>query len=285
MLALTRGRVAAQLVLLCVALAGCESMSDLLRSAPKPTARVTNASLKGLTLEKVDLVFDVEIANPYDVGLPLTELGYSVGSGGQKLFEGSVQPSGAIPGRGSKVIEVPVSLKFSSVLAALKGVRPGSVVPYRADFNLGFDAPIVGRMNLPLSYRGEVPVPAVPDVSVVAFDVDSLSYDKVQATVKLNVKNNNQFALDLSKLGLNFSLGGKEVSRTQFAQSASLAPGQSATVEVPMSFSPRAFGAGMLNLLSGDDASYAVSGSLDAGTRFGPLSLPFTHKGDTNIVK
>jgi len=41
----------------------------------------------------------------------------------------------------------------------------------------------------------------------------------------------------------------------------------------------------MLNLLSGGDASYAVSGSLDAGTRFGSLSLPFTHKGDTNIVK
>jgi LEA14-like dessication related protein len=285
MLALTRGRVAATLVVLCMALAGCESMNDLLKSAPKPTARVTGASLKGLTLEKVDLVFDVDIANPYDVSLPLTELGYSVSSGGQKLFEGSVQPSGAIPARGSKVIQVPASLKFSSVMAALKGVRPGSVVPYRADFNFGIDAPVVGRMNLPLSHSGEVPIPAVPDVTVTAFDVDSLTFDKVQATAKLNVKNTNQFALDLSKLGLNLSLGGKEVSRTQLAQSASLGPGQTASVEVPLSFSPRAFGAGMLNLLSGGDASYAISGSLEAGTRFGPLSLPFSHKGNTNIVK
>src|SRR6185295_16459536 len=106
MLALTRGRVVATLVVLCVALASCESMNDLLKSAPKPTARVAGASLKGLTLEKVDLVFDVDIANPYDVSLPLTELGYSLNSGGQKLFEGSVQPSGTIPARGSKVVQV-----------------------------------------------------------------------------------------------------------------------------------------------------------------------------------
>jgi LEA14-like dessication related protein len=285
MLALTRGRVAATLIVLCVALASCESMNDLLKSAPKPTARVAGASLKGLTLEKVDLVFDVDIANPYDVSLPLTELGYSLNSGGQKLFEGSVQPSGTIPARGSKVVQVPVGLKFSSVMAALKGVRPGSVVPYKADFSVGLDAPVVGRMNVPLSHSGEVPIPAVPDVSVVAFDVDSLNFDKVQATAKLNVKNTNQFPLDLSKLGFNLSLGGKEVSRTQLAQSASLGPGQTATVAVPLSFSPRSFGAGMLNLLSGGDASYAISGSLDAGTRFGPLSLPFSHKGNTNIVK
>jgi len=285
MLALTRGRVAATLIVLCVALASCESMNDLLKSAPKPTARVAGASLKGLTLEKVDLVFDVDIANPYDVSLPLTELGYSLNSGGQKLFEGSVQPSGTIPARGSKVVQVPVGLKFSSVMAALKGVRPGSVVPYKADFSVGLDAPVVGRMNVPLSHSGEVPIPAVPDVSVVAFDVDSLNFDKVQATAKLNVKNTNQFPLDLSKLGFNLSLGGKEVSRTQLAQSASLGPGQTATVAVPLSFSPRSFGAGMLNLLSGGDASYAISGSLDAGTRFDPLSLPFSHKGNTNIVK
>jgi hypothetical protein len=38
-------------------------------------------------------------------------------------------------------------------------------------------------------------------------------------------------------------------------------------------------------MLSGGDASYSISGSLDAGTRFGPLSLPFSHKGNTSIVK
>lgn len=279
-------RLAALLCLACATLlGGCQSMEDLLKSAPKPTARITGASLRGLTLEKVDLVFDVEISNPYGANLPLLDLGYSIGSGGQKLVEGNVQPAGAIPANGSKVIQLPASIRFASVMATLKNVRPGSVVPYQADFSLGVDAPVVGRLNLPLSHSGEVPVPAVPEVSLESFDIGALSLEKVEATAKLHVKNTNQFNLDLAKLGLNLTLGGKEVSRTKLAESASLAPGQSGTIEVPLSFSPRAFGMGVFNMLSGKQAGYSISGSVEANTRFGPMALPFTKSGNANISR
>ncbi len=279
-------RCAAVVALICTAtLAGCASVNDLLKAAPKPSARISGVALQGLTLEKVDLVFDVEVTNPYEVNLPLVDLAYAIGSGGQKLIEGSVQPTGAIPARGTKVIQVPASIKFGSLMSALKGVRPGSVVPYTADFNLGFDAPVVGRLNLPLSHKGEIPVPAVPEVSLVSFDIEALSFDKVEAIAKLQVKNTNQFDFNVTNLGLNLAIGGKDVSHTKLAQSTSVASGQSATVEVPLSFSPRAFGAGLFNLLNGSQAGYSISGSFDAATRFGPISLPFSHRGNTSILR
>ena len=270
---------------LAVMLSGCQSVDQLLKTAPKPTARVTGTRLQGLTLDKVGLLFDVEVTNPYAVALPLVDLGYTIASGGQRIVEGNVTPTGSIPASGSKTLQVPAAIEFQSLFSALKGVRPGSVVPYTADLNLGVDAPVVGRLNLPIAHRGELPVPAVPDVSLVAFDIGALSLEKVSATARLGVKNTNEFDLDLNRLGLDLALGGKDVARTGIASSARLAPGQTATLEVPMSFSPRAFGAGVFALLQGSEAGYAISGSLEAGTRFGPVALPFRASGKTAISR
>lgn len=270
---------------LLLALPGCQSLDEVLKSAPKPTARVTGARLQGLSLEKAALVFDVEVRNPYAVPLPLVQVSYAVGTGGQRIVDGSIAPSGSITASGAKVLQVPVAVQFRSLLEAAKGVRPGSVLPYTADLSFGVDAPVLGPVNVPVSHAGELPVPAVPEVSLVAFEVGALSLDKVSATARVRLRNTNQFDLDLDRLALTLAVGGKDVARTSAAASPKLAPGQSATVDVPVSFSPRAFGMGVFNLLRGSDARYALSGSLEAGTRFGPITLPLEARGTTPISR
>jgi hypothetical protein len=54
---------------------------------------------------------------------------------------------------------------------------------------------------------------------------------------------------------------------------------------VPLSFSPRAVGIGIVNLLRGNQIAYQVSGSVDANTRFGPLSLPFSRISNTAVTR
>lgn len=269
-------------VLFAALLSGCQT---LLSSAPKPSARIIGVNLQNLTLEKIDLVFNVEITNPYDVSLPLAELTYSISSAGKQVLQGGVQPNGAIPAHGTQVIQLPAIVQFASLAKVLGNVRPGSVVPYKADLALGVDAPVVGRLSLPLTKSGEVPVPAVPEVELTAFDISALSLDEVKAVAKLRVKNTNQFPLDLSKLGFAFGLGGKEIGRTNLANATSLAPGQIATLEIPISFAPRKFGAGLLNLLRGNQIAYQLNGSIEANSRFGPISLPFSRIGNTPVSR
>jgi LEA14-like dessication related protein len=264
---------------------GCAQVEEVLKAAPKPSARVTGAQLQNLTLEQVGLVFDVEVSNPYSVALPLLETGYAIDSGGQQIVAGRVQPGGSIPAQGVASVKVPATIRFKSLLAALKGVRPGAVVPYTARIDLAVDAPVVGRTTVPLTRSGEVPVPAAPDVRMTSFDIGSLTLDKVSAMARLDLRNNNQFEIDLAKLGLDLALGGKAVAQTKLSNPTKLAPGQSATLLVPVSFSPRAFGMGVFNLLRGSEAGYAVSGSLDAGTPFGPMALPFSHAGTTKLTR
>lgn len=265
--------------------AGCQSMQDIIGGAPKPTAHIIGASIRGLSLENIVLLFDVEVENPYAASLPLIDLGYSLTSGGRKFLEGTVRPTGSIPARGRQVIQLPATVQFSSLFATLKGVKPGAIVPYTADFRIGVNAPVLGRLGIPLSKSGELPVPAVPQVELTSLAIGKLSLDQMTASAKLQVKNTNQFPLDLTKLGVSFALGGQDVGGSKLANSVNLPAGQATTLDVPLSFSPRAVGVGLVNLLKGNQIAYKVSGSIDANTRFGPLSLPFSHIGNTAVTR
>jgi LEA14-like dessication related protein len=266
-------------------LAGCQSMQEMIGGAPKPTAHVIGTSIRGLSLENIVLLFDVEVENPYAASLPLVDLGYSLTSSGQKFLEGTLKPTGAIPAHGKQVIQLPATVPFSSLYAALKGVKPGAIVPYTADFRIGVDVPVLGRIDVPLSKSGELPVPAVPQVELGSLAIGKLGIDQIKASAKLQVRNTNQFPLDLTKLGVSFALGGQEVGGSKLSNPVTLPAGQSTTLDIPLSFSPRAAGLGLVNLLKGNQIAYKVSGSMDANTRFGPLSLPFSHIGNTTITK
>jgi LEA14-like dessication related protein len=219
------------------------------------------------------------------VDLPLLDLAYAVGSGDTSLLQGSIKPTGAVPARGVSVIQLPARITYASLIRTLKGVRPGSVVPYKADLTLGVDAPVVGRLALPLSKSGELPVPAAPEVELSAFEIAKLGMDETKATAKLQVKNTNAFALDLSKLNIELALGANKIVNTSLAKSARIAPGQSAAVDVPLSFSPRSVGLAVMNLLRGNNSAYSLAGLLEAQTPYGPLAAPFNRNGNTKITK
>lgn len=284
MLSISRTGALALLLMLSL-LAGCQSLQDIAGMAPKPTARVVGTSLRGLSLQNAVLLFDVEVSNPYAASLPLADLSYALGSGGKKFLEGSVRPSGSIPANGKQVIQLPVTVGFAPVISTLKGVKPGAVLPYTADLRLGVDAPAIGRLEVPLSKNGELPIPTVPEVEVTSLEIGKLALDRTTATLKFKVRNTNQFPLDLKRLGLNVALAGMEVGSSRLSDAASLQGGQSDTIAVPLSFAPRTIGASLFNLLRGQQIAYQVSGSLEAGTRFGPISMPYSRIGNAAIVK
>ena len=284
MLFFSRARAALCLAL-ALFLAGCQSLQDMAGMAPKPTAHVVGSSIRGLSLSNVVLLFDIEVANPYTAALPLADLSYALNSGGKELFKGSVQPSGSIPAKGKQVIQLPVTVGFAPVMAALKGVKPGAVVPYTADFTLGVEAPVVGMLKVPLSKSGELPIPAVPEIEMSSYEIGKLGLDQTTGTVKLRVRNTNQFPLDLKRLGMSFALGGQEVGTTRLSDAASLQAGETATLSVPLSFAPRTVGASLFNLLRGKQIAYKVAGSMEANTRFGPISIPYSKIGNTAVSR
>jgi LEA14-like dessication related protein len=152
--------------------AGC----DVLQNMQKPKASLKGLKVADISLESASLLFDVEIANPYAVELPMVNVDYGVVSNASKLFAGKADIAGAVPANSTKVISLPVKLSYMDVFNAFKGVRPGSKIPYQADVGLSVNAPVLGLIRLPLNKTGELDVPAVPK----ATDIEKMLLDKIK---------------------------------------------------------------------------------------------------------
>ncbi|MCA9290986.1 MAG: LEA type 2 family protein [Phycisphaerales bacterium] len=262
---------------------GCDTLQKAIAGAPKPTAKIRDVRLRDLTLAGAAMDFDVEVSNPYGVPLPVAAIDYQLASRGASFLSGRLDDAPAIGAHGSRVLTVPTQLDFASLLASVKGVRPGAIVPYSAGLTVNLDAPGVGPVAVPLSKKGTVPVPAVPDVSLEGVRWTDLSFDAASAVMTVTIGNTNAFPLDVSQLNYALALGGVEVADAGLSKAMSIRPGTSTSIEIPLSFSPKSLGLAAFNMLTGSGASYDLSGGLAAGTPFGPITLPFSRSGQTSF--
>lgn len=267
-----------------VALSGCQAVQNTLAGMDKPTARVTGVQFADLSLQSIGLVFDVEVQNPYSVGLPLLGMDVALSSKGQQFLSGASEVSGVVPAKGLRTIPVRTSVTFAGLLGVLKAVKPGALVPYVADLTLSVDAPAVGKLALPLSKEGELPIPAVPSVSLKRIEWKKLQLDEAQAVFYLDLGNTNSFALDLGRFDYDLSLGGHRVAGAKLAQAESFAAGASKTLGIPFSLRPLDLGLGAFNLLRGKDAGYGIRGSLAVKTPFGRLDMPYSAEGKVPLI-
>ncbi len=273
-------RLVAPLLLLCLLLAsGCGMMDE-------PTARLVGVGLDDIGLDAATLRFDVEVANPYPVSLPLAKLDYTLASSGAQFLSGEAPLEGVVPARGTRTVALPVRLSYVELLKAVSGLRPGAVVPYDAALGLSVDAPVAGLLRLPLRRTGELPVPAVPDVEVTSLRWTDLSLSRAAGEVNLRVVNRNQFPIELSNLAYALSLAGTQVADATIDQSVPFqAAGDAQTVQIPISFSPQRLGVAVLGALRGEAAAYRLTGAMGLQSPYGPMTLPLDKTGRAKLTR
>ncbi|HOD82287.1 MAG: Late embryogenesis abundant protein [Planctomycetes bacterium ADurb.Bin126] len=125
----------------------------------KPTAEIAGVKIQNVSLTEATMLFDVKVGNPYSVPLPLGNLDYAVSSQGQEFVSGKADVQGTVPAKSSKNLGVPVRITFAKLLSAVKGARPGSTIPYKADMGLSVSPPALGALRVPMSKEGELKIP------------------------------------------------------------------------------------------------------------------------------
>jgi LEA14-like dessication related protein len=273
------------LAIVLVANQGCETLQAIAQGAPKPSAAIRSVQLESVSLDGAALAFDVEVTNPYSVPLPLLGLDYTVASGESRLLTGRADPAGSIPAGASKTISVPAVVRFSDVLNAIAGVRPGQVVPYAVNADVSVDAPGLGTVALPLQAAGELPIPAVPEVELTSVQWSRLSLDEATAVLNVRVLNQNTFATDLTKLNYGLSLAGMPIVETSLRQSASFRGGAAQDLAIPIAFRPKDLGLAALRILGGEGGAYRLAGTMSFDTPFGPIELPYERVGETVFAR
>ncbi|MEQ8819295.1 MAG: LEA type 2 family protein [Sumerlaeia bacterium] len=269
-------------------LSGCAEMQgvlgDVVKSAPKPSASVKGAKFQDLSQQSATMLFDVEIENPYGFALPLTDVTYGLAAGGSdtSVFQGAQKLTGTVPAKGTRTVELPLTIGFQELLTAVQGVRPGQVLPYRANFDLSMTNPSGGDpIRLPIEKKGELPVPAAPEVTVEDVAWENLSLANADGVLKLKVKNTNEFAASLAQMGYDLKLSGTSVAKGSLRDAANFEAGGEQTLEIPFSVRPMDLGLAAFNMMKSGQASYDLTGDIDLGTPFAPITHEFSKSGRT----
>jgi len=126
----------------------------------KPSASITGMKVQGISLTDATMLFDVKVDNPYMLPLPLGNLDYALASGGQQFLTGNADVQGTIPAGASKTLPIPIKINYLKLISAVKGAKPGAVIPYTADLGLSVKAPLMGPLRVPMSKDGELKIPS-----------------------------------------------------------------------------------------------------------------------------
>ena len=266
-------------------LGSCANLAEFARSVPRPSASVAGARIQDFSLDFLTLAVDLKIDNPLTVDVPLIDAALRLASGGVEFLSGDFPLQGFVPAGGSRQVTVPVRVDLVQTLRTLSGVRPGQVVPYRAELDLSIDVPVTGVIALPLAHEGGLPIPAPPHVSLDAFRLSDLSLQRVVGTVGLRMTNPNEFAVGLEALDVGLSIAGRTVGDLEATAGPQIEAGGAGVLELPLALNPLNLGSAAFDMLRGNEANYGLKGELAVGTPFGVLRLPLDTSGQAPVSR
>ncbi len=148
-------------LLLIVSGAGCSGGGGRVR----PRARLAGIHFGELDRAALELVFDVEIKNPYSAGMPLTSMSYRLSSKRIELAAGSAKPNTTIAAGAKEKVSLPVRVHYGEILRILKDVEPGSRIPYEAELVLSVNTETLSEIEMPLRKKGKVTLPFISGVT------------------------------------------------------------------------------------------------------------------------
>ena len=268
---------------------GCSSLqqAEQLMSGIQPTGEVKGVKLSGLDLRGIDLLFDVEVDNPNPVVISLDGLDYDLKLLDRSFLKGQQSMGMSLAADGKSQVKLPVRMEFEQLLKHYSDLSKRDEVPYQLDLGLGVDVPLLGRVRLPVSYQGRLPVPKLPDVRVSRIDVQRLSLQAIDLMLELEVANPNRFALMLQRLDYQFKLNGIDVGQGAAAQTLSVDEQGKGRIRLPLSLDLQKAGSGLYGaLVGGRGLSYELNGMLDATGDtpiIGDIKIPLDKQGRFNL--
>lgn len=264
---------------------GCATLLNLIRQVlQEPTVEITKMTLKEVSLTSITSQFAARITNPNPFGFALDGLDYALSIGGARFASGSAPGGVKLKPEGAATTTFDVSFDLGKTASAILDLLSKKVVDYTVDTTFHFKAPKPAPQQsfaIPTSYSGSMPMPVVPRIEVKSFDVRNISLDGVTFRVTSAVKNTNDFAIPIDKLGFDVKLGGRRVLSNKTVDGMNLGANRSSNVPVDFEVGLTALGLTAVELAQKPNLRWEVVSKLTSG----PLAVPFTAKGDVKLVE
>ena len=122
-----------------------------------PGIIIKDVKIKNLSFTTAELVAQVEVTNPNDFDLGLSNLSYQLNVNQQNWGQGKINQSSSIPKKGKGIVEIPVKLNLLSAgKSAYNALVNKTPVEYQLTGNATLDTglELLKGYNLPLDIKG-----------------------------------------------------------------------------------------------------------------------------------
>lgn len=275
-------------ILIALFVTSCSQLKSL-TDVKKPTVSVDDFRVTGISLQDIELTFDLEVDNPNPVALTLSSYDYDLLIENNSFVKGSQPVNTRIEANGKNLISIPVMFTFKELyetFTSLSGKKDGA---YSFLANVEVEVPILGMVEVPIEKSGSFPIVKAPTLSVANFSVKNISFTKADVEVELNIGNPNTFGLIMNELNYTVDIDGLSAISGETSNRIEIGSNEIGTIKIPASFSFLDLGMAAYNALTSDDPfEYSLSGAANVGATlpfFESSSFNFDRTGSVNILK
>ncbi|MDR1625229.1 MAG: LEA type 2 family protein [Spirochaetia bacterium] len=196
------------------ALCGCAGADFV----PKPEAEISRFDIDSLSLRDITFVFDIDITNPYPVGLKLDAVKTDFFVEGKQAFSATNSGGFDIPAKGRQTTSLLVTLKYADVIGIVSDYASRDYLTTLIKTEILIPLPEIPGLppSLKFSYDLEKRIPAVkPRVSIANFHVQQPSAAEISEALKAAGK-------AAARDTIASALGGLLSGKAPAAQTASL---------------------------------------------------------------
>lgn len=264
----------------------CATLQDL-ASIKKPELSISSVNITDISLNDLELTFDVDVDNQNQVAVNLASYNFDFLIDGSSFVKGNQPLKSEIKSSAKSTVQIPVRFTFKELYQTFNSIRDKDETSYNLKAIVGVDLPVLGFTEVPIEKSGMFPVVKPPKISASKLSVKNLSFTKADLELELNIDNPNMFGISLNDLNYKVDVNGlNTISGTTTSEISIGEKGQN-TVKIPVSFNLLQLGKSAYNLLKSDEPlEYSLSGSSKIGATlpfFDVSSYNFDRSGTLNI--
>jgi LEA14-like dessication related protein len=248
----------------------CSELQQLARIS-KPRLDMVGVRITGLSLQTVDLTFDIDINNPNPLSVSLGGFDYDLQINNSSFLKGIQEQEMVIQSNSQSRVELPLSLTFEKLFQTYQTLKNHDSTDYTILCGFTFNLPVLGSTRIPVKKSGNLPLIKLPNFRLHTLRVNSLNVTGADMTLEIKMDNPNYFQLLLNQLNYHFSVNGIIWATGNLSTAQSVNGKESGTIELPISLNFIDMGRTVFQLISGNQPlNYQFTGNLGFDT---PLPL------------
>lgn len=245
---------------------GCSALSDLARNIQEPQLSVTDVEVVDFNFTDMEMAFDVTVDNPNALAVQMLSYDYNLDIREHTLVSGQQDRETSIEASGESTIRIPVRLNYEDVYNTVQGLSAGEETPYAFSSTFAFDLPGLGRTEIPVNRKGEIPVLRLPSVSIGSLQVDQLNLSGADLTLRLDFDNPNRIGFDIGEFDYSLDIDGSRWAEGTALEGVSLGGNEVSQLEIPIRLNFAEMGMSAYRILTGsEEVEYDLNGSFSLG--------------------